>query len=296
LSRTPKEIPSKHFYDERGSELFDRITALPEYYLTRAEQALLEREAPSILRAASPEDLIELGPGSARKTRILLEAGRVSGPLHRYVPVEVSAETAKRSAQELAAEYPWLAVHAIVGDFERHLEPLPEGGPRLAAFLGSTIGNFIPGKAELLLSRIASALDDRGRFLLGTDLVKDPERLEAAYNDAEGVTAEFNRNILRVLNRRFDGDFDPDAFDHVAFYDAKLERIEMHLASRAEQKARLHGIDLEIQVARGERIRTEVSCKYTRASVEALLAAAGLVLEGWYESDGFALSLSRRRS
>jgi L-histidine N-alpha-methyltransferase len=294
LTRVPKEIPSKHFYDERGSHLFEEITLLPEYYLTRAEQALLARKSAEIARVTRPETLIELGPGSARKTRMLLEAGMAIGTLLRYVPVEVAAGTAERSARQLAEDYPWLAVNAIVEDFERDLEPLPPGGARLVAFLGSTIGNFVQERAAPLLGGIAKLLDDRGWFLLGTDLVKDKETLEAAYNDKRGVTAEFNRNILRVVNRRFDGDFEPEAFEHVAFYDENLERIEMHLEALRPQHVRLGGIDLEIDVERGERIRTEVSCKYRRETVESLLGGAGLSLEHWYEGGGFALSLSRR--
>lgn len=296
LTRTPKEVPSKHFYDERGSHLFEEITLLPEYYLTRAEQSLLARKSAEIARVTQPETLIELGPGSARKTRMLLEAGMAIGTLLRYVPVEVSAGTAERSARQLAEDYPWLAVNAIVGDFEQHLEPLPPGGARLVAFLGSTIGNFVPERAATLLAGIAKLLDDRGWFLLGTDLVKDKETLEAAYNDKRGVTAEFNRNILRVVNRRFDGNFEPDAFEHVAFYDEKLERIEMHLEALRPQHVRLGAIDLEIDVERGERIKTEVSCKYRKETVEALLRGAGLALEHWYEDGGFALSLARRRA
>jgi L-histidine N-alpha-methyltransferase len=295
LTSSPKEIPSKHFYDERGSQLFEEITLLPEYYLTRAEQLLLARKSAEIARVARPETLIELGPGSARKTRMLLEAGMATGTLLRYVPVEVSKVTAERSAEELAEDYPWLSVHAIVGDFERHLEPLPPGEGRLVAFLGSTIGNFVPDRAVALMTGIADLLDARGYFLLGTDLVKDKRTLEAAYNDAKGTTAEFNRNILRVVNRRFQGDFDPDVFEHVAFYDEKLERIEMHLEARRHQRVSLGSIDLQFHVEEGERIRTEVSCKYRRETVDDLLGRAGLALEHWYEGGGFALSLARRR-
>jgi L-histidine N-alpha-methyltransferase len=296
LTRTPKEIPSKYFYDAQGSALFEEITCLPEYYLTRAERGLLERGASEIAEAARPSDLVELGPGSALKTRLLLEACHRIDTLQRYVPLEVAADTARDSARRLAADYPWLAVHAIVGDFERHLDALPPGGPRLVAFLGSTIGNFLRPQAEALLTRVAGILGDGGRFLLGTDLVKDVGGLEAAYNDTRGVTAEFNRNILRVLNRSLDGNFEPEAFDHLAFYDVPHERIEMHLVSRKASQVTLREIGLEIPIAEGERIRTEVSCKYTRRSVEDLLASAGLVLERWYDDGDFALSLSRRNS
>ena len=295
LARAPRELPSKYFYDARGSRLFERITRLPEYYLTRAEEALLETVSEEVARIAAPEDLVELGPGSARKTRRLLGASLAAGGLRRYLPVDVSLASAEASARELAAEYPGLAIHGVVGDFERHLDRVPAGGRKLVAFLGSTLGNFLRPRAEDFLSKVAGLLGEQDWFLLGTDLVKDAATLHAAYNDGQGITAEFNRNILRVVNRQLCGGFDPDAFDHVAFYDVENERIEMHLGSRNDQTVTLRAIDLVLLLKEGERIRTEVSCKYTRRSVEEILTAAGLRLEHFYAAGGFALSLSRRR-
>ncbi len=294
LAARPREIPSKYFYDERGGALFDEITRLPEYYLTRAEQVLLERHAEEAVSLARPRALIELGPGSATKTRLLIEAGRRTGTLECYVPFDVSREAAEKSARDLVARHPFLSVHAVVGDFERHLDRVPPARSPLVAFLGSTLGNFLRSRAEALLRRVASLLGPEGWFLLGTDLVKDKATLEAAYNDARGVTAEFNRNILRVVNRGLDGDFLPEAYDHVAFYDEAGERIEMHLRAREPQRVSLRALGLDIEIEAGEAIRTEVSCKYTRGSVEAMLEAAGLTLVRWYDDGRFALSLARR--
>ncbi len=295
LLSSPKSLPSKYFYDERGSRLFERITELPEYYLTRAELALLERDADEIARLTGFEELVELGSGAAKKTRVLIEAGLRRGRLRRYVPVEVSQEIAERSAHARAAEYPELDVHAVVGDFERHLGRLPDGGGRLIAFLGSTIGNFPRVEAVDFLSKIRRLMADDDWFLLGTDLVKEHERLEAAYNDNQGVTAEFNLNILHVINRHLDGDFEVSQFEHVSFYDGRKARIESYLRSRRDQSVRLAEIDLEVEFERGEMMRTEVSCKYTRDSVETMLAEAGLDLRHWLtdEQDTFALSLAR---
>lgn len=294
LARRPRELPSKYFYDERGVALFDEITRLPEYYLTRAEEAILARSAEEILALARPRQLVELGPGSAGKTGYLLEAGIRLGPLARYVPVELSRAAADAGARRLAGRYPSLSVHAIVGDFERHLDRVPRDGPMLVAFLGSTIGNFLRPRAERLLARVGSLLGEDGFLLLGTDLVKERAVLEAAYNDTRGVTAEFNRNLLRVVNCELGADFVPEAFDHVAFYDETGERIEMHLRSRTPQGVRLAALGMEVTLAAGETIRTEVSCKYTRPSVESVLAAAGLEVVRWYEGGGFALSVSCR--
>jgi len=295
LSARPRELPSKYFYDERGSFLFSEITRLPEYYLTRAEQALLERHAREILALARPRCLVELGPGSAAKTRYLVEAASQAGTLELYVPVEVSREAAETTARTLREGYPNLSIHALVADFERHLDRVPAKHPVLVAFLGSTIGNFLRPRADALLERIGALLGSEGFLLLGTDLVKERGVLEAAYNDSRGVTAEFNRNLLRVVNRGLEGNFVPEAFDHVAFYEPSGQRIEMHLRARAPQRVRLGALGLEFVLEAGGTIRTEVSAKYTRSSVEALLAGAGLELVGWYEGGGFALSLSRRR-
>jgi L-histidine N-alpha-methyltransferase len=295
LTRKPKALPCKYFYDERGSWLFERITELPEYYQTRAERRVLDRIAGEVAEVTRPEELLELGSGSASKTRLLLEAGRDRGELRRYVPVDVSEAMVEHSARKLCEEYSWIEVHGVVGDFERHLDQVPEGRRRLAVLLGGTIGNFLRAEAASFLADVASLLGADGHFLLGTDLVKDRARLEAAYNDSEGVTADFNRNVLRVINHRLEGDFTPERFEHIAFYDEERERIELHLESAVSQMVRLDALDLDVSFDEGERTLTEVSCKYTRDSVEALLAEAGLVLDRWFTDEGenFAVSLSR---
>ena len=294
LRRTPKELPSKYFYDERGSKLFEKITELPEYYLTRTEQALLERLAPELASFASPAELIELGAGSAKKTRLLIDGARAVGRLRRYIPLEVSQAMARQAAERLASDYPDLGIHVVVGDYELHLDRIPDGSRRLVVFLGSSIGNFFRPQAVGFLKAVAELLDGESYFLLGTDLVKDKAVLDAAYNDSQGVTAEFNRNILRVINHHLDGDFDPEAFEHLAFYDERHVRIEMHLRSSRAQRVTLRAIDLQLSFEEGELMRTEVSHKYTRYSVATMLADAGLRLEHWVSDpkDYFALSLS----
>jgi len=298
LAATPKRIPSKYFYDDRGSELFERITELPEYYLTRAEVALLARYAPEIARLTQFEELVELGSGAATKVRLLIDAGLEQGSLHRYVPIEVSQEIVEKSSRALAAHYPMLEVHAVIGDFEKHLGELPHGERRLIMLLGSTIGNFPDDEAVTFLRKITRLMNDEDVLLLGTDLVKSRRVLEAAYNDSEGVTAEFNRNILNVLNEHLDGDFEPEAFEHLARWNAKASRIESFLRSTRPQFVNLRAIDMQVELASDELIWTEVSCKYTRASVDRLLDQAGLRLESWFEGDdaAFALSLSRLRT
>jgi L-histidine N-alpha-methyltransferase len=295
LTSTPKRLPSKYFYDERGSALFEKITELPEYYLTRAEQALLEASAGAVARLTGLEELVELGSGSAKKTRVLIDAGLAEGSLRRFLPVEVSVETAERTARAMAESYPGLEVHAVVGDFEQDLHKLPGAGERLVIFLGSTIGNFPGEQASRLLKKIAGLVGPDGWFLLGTDLVKDRTILEAAYNDAQGVTAEFNANILDVVNSRLGGDFDSRRFEHVAFYNSDQERIESYLRSRERHTVRLEGIDLDVSLDEDEMIHTEVSCKYRRSSVESILARAGMTMHHWFTDVGetFALSLSR---
>jgi len=294
LTGTPKSLPSKYFYDERGSELFERITELPEYYLTRAEQALLDVSAGPVARITRFEELIEFGSGAARKTRSLIDAGLAEGSLRRFLPFDVSAEIAERTAHAMAEAYPGLEVHAVVADFEADFYRVPGGRKRLVALLGSTIGNFPREQAVPLLRKFATLIDKEGWLLLGTDLVKDRAVLEAAYNDTAGVTAEFNRNILHVVNRHLGGNIDPSRFQHVAYYDAGASRIESYLRAREAHEARLAAIDLDLRFEKGEMIRTEVSCKYTRDSVEAMLDEAGLRLGHWFADvdDTFALSLS----
>lgn len=282
LSRPQKELPPKYFYDARGSALFEAITRLPEYYLTRAERALLERWIPAWIGELRPGALVELGAGSAEKTRILLDAIAASATGRAtYVPVDVSAEFLDETAARLTTEYPSLGVVPLVADFTAELA-LPAGLPRpvLHAFLGSTIGNFAPGEAVALLRGARGRMEEGDRFLMGVDLRKDPAVIEAAYNDAQGVTAAFNLNMLRVLNAAAGTDFDPDAFEHRAFYDGAEHRIEMHLVSRAAQAVTVPGVGV-FPFRAGESLRTEISCKHDRASVEAMLAAAGMRLARW---------------
>ena len=292
LTRPFKEIPPKHFYDARGSELFEQICELPEYYPTRTERSILDSCAEQIAERTGAAELVELGAGYATKTRILIDAL----PLERFIPVDVSETTVRECARQLVAEYPQLAVHGLVGDFERHLVHLPEPcGPRLVAFLGGTIGNFPPGSRRRFLRSIARTLGDDGWLLLGTDLVKDPLMLEAAYDDSAGVTAEFNLNVLRVMNRELGSDFDLDGFDHVAFWDAEREWVEMRLRSRRRQTVRFPDLDLTVHFAQREELRTEISAKFTPTRVQGDLAAAGLELVDWLTDDDglFALSLAR---
>lgn len=294
LTRRPKALPPKYFYDDRGSELFEAICALPEYYLTRTETALLAGVAEPVVAAAAPTQLVELGSGFSRKTRLLLDAlvAREAAPW--YVPIDVSEGALRASAARLRAAYPRLGVHGIVADFEPGPPPLPPAARRLVAYLGSSIGNFVPPADVRLLRALAARLQPGDALLLGADLVKAPAVLLAAYDDAAGVTAEFNRNVLRVINRTLGGDFDPAAFAHVARWDAATASVEMHLQARRAQRVRLSGLDLAITFAAGETIHTETSRKFTRATVTALLAAGGFRLTRWDEAPGgtFALALA----
>jgi len=297
LCAYPKELSPKYFYDERGSQLFEQITELPEYYPTRAEREILSDRAAEILAAAGgPATLVELGSGSAAKTRHLLSAMRDGNGLDTYVPVDISEEITHQTAASLVDEYPGLAVRGLVCDFEAHLERIPAGdGPRLIAFLGGTIGNLYPRQRQAFLERIAALLGPGDHLLLGTDLIKDAARLEAAYDDAAGVTAEFNKNVLEVLNRELGADFDLDAFEHVARYDAEAERMDIRLRSLADQEVRLDGLDLEVGFAAGEEMRTEISTKFTRERLESVYAGPGLELCGWFidAAGDYALSLAR---
>ena len=294
LTAQPKTLPPKYFYDSRGSELFDEITRLPEYYPTRTERAILERVAPQVAAATGAQTLIELGSGTSEKTRLLLRALRDGGTLRRFVPFDVDPAVLKDASAAITGEFPGLAVEPIVGDFEQHLALLPGGPQRLVAFLGSTIGNLDPDQRAAFLAAVRQALGPGDTFLLGTDLVKSPERLVAAYDDAAGVTAEFNRNVLAVVNRDLDANFDLAAFDHVAVWNAEQEWIEMRLRSRHEQLVRIAALDLTVRFERGEELRTEISAKFRRERVAAELAAAGLELRSWWTDDAgdFALSLA----
>jgi L-histidine Nalpha-methyltransferase len=296
LSCPFKELPPKYFYDERGSQLFEAITELPEYYPTRAERAILTARAREIVAAAEAGILIELGSGSAAKTRFLLDAMREAGLLEAYVPVDISEEITRETASALVEEYEGLRVHGIICDYETHLERVPREEGALIAFLGGTIGNFRPAPRRSFLARIATLMFPGDRFLLGTDLVKDRARLEAAYNDSAGVTAEFNKNVLRVLNRELDADFDPDAFEHVAFWDADNRWMDIRLRSLAEQFIDVRALDMRVHFARNEEMRTEISTKFTRGRLERSYADAGLeLIEWWTDRDElYALSLARR--
>ena len=289
-----KELSPKYLYDARGSELFDRITTLPEYYPTRCERAILNRHAAAIVAGA--EELVELGSGTASKTRALLYAMAAAGALHRYVPFDVDASVVERSARELAELFPGLEVHCVVGDFEGELGEIPPPGARgrLVALLGGTIGNFGPDERAAFLETVRGLLGPGDRFLLGTDLVKDVAVLEAAYNDSAGVTAEFNRNVLRVLNRELGADFREDAFEHVAFFDRERSWIEMRLRARGAQRVAIPGAGIELELADGEEIRTEISAKFTLQALHREMAAAGMAIEAFFtDPDGlFGLSLA----
>jgi L-histidine Nalpha-methyltransferase len=288
LTRSLKELPPKYFYNERGSELFDQITTLPEYYPTRCERQILNRHAPEIVGASAAEELVELGSGTASKTRALLYAMAGSGSLRRYVPFDVDPSVVESCAHELTELYPGLEVHGVVGDFSRDLDCIPGGQQRLFAFLGGTIGNLLPAERKLFLRQLREQMGRGDRLVIGTDLVKDRSVLEAAYNDSAGVTAEFNRNVLRVINEGLDANFDPDAFEHVAFFDEANSWIEMRLRANGAQRVRIDGADLEVTFADGEEIRTEISAKFTRSAVERELRAAGLRLDEFF-TDGSKL-------
>jgi L-histidine Nalpha-methyltransferase len=281
LAAPQKELSPKYFYDQRGSELFEAITRLPEYYPTRTERALLEGWMPDLMAQLGTRTLVELGAGNAEKSRIILDAMRATGLAELYVPIDVSATFLSQTAAQLRREYPGLTVEPAIADISVELN-LPRRMPRpaLFAFLGSTIGNFYPPAAIRLLARVRAAMGPGDRFLMGVDLRKDIARVEAAYNDSQGITAEFNRNLLLVLNHELGADFDPAAFEHRAFYDTVAHRIEMHLVSSRDQVVEIPGLG-PVAFAKGESIRTEISTKYDRASVSALFDAAGLRIEAW---------------
>jgi L-histidine Nalpha-methyltransferase len=296
LSATPKSLPPKWFYDAQGSALFEKITELPEYYPTRAERSILRAVSGQIASSSGARVLVELGSGSSEKTRLLLDALRDAGTLRAYVPVDVSESALVLAGDALAAEYPGLEVDAVVSDFEEHLG-LPardEAEPRLVAFLGSTIGNMVPAERAAFLARVRGDLHPGDTFLLGTDLVKDPAVLVAAYDDAAGVTAAFNKNVLAVLNAELGADFDLDGFEHVALWDAVNEWIEMRLRSVSRQEVHVRDIGLTVTFGAGEEMRTEVSAKFRREGVAAELAAAGFAMRSWWtdEAGQFGLSLS----
>ncbi|HEV7453246.1 MAG TPA: L-histidine N(alpha)-methyltransferase [Pseudonocardiaceae bacterium] len=296
LSADPKWLPPKWFYDARGSELFEQITMLPEYYPTRTERELLRRSAGEIAARSAVDTLVELGSGSSEKTRLLLDALTASGSLQRFMPLDVSQSALRGAMAAVAREYPRLAVHGVVGDFTQHLELLPggESGRRLVAFLGGTIGNLLPDERAEFFTALRAALDPGELLLLGVGLVTDPAVMVPAYNDAAGVTAEFNRNVLRVLNRELGTYFDVAAFDHVAVWDATHEWIEMRLRACRAMTVRLSAVDMTVHFAKGEEMRTEVSGKFRRDGVVVELHAAGFDLAHWWTDpdDRFALVLA----
>jgi L-histidine Nalpha-methyltransferase len=294
LQSSPKSLPPKWFYDSVGSDLFDQITRLPEYYPTRAEAEILRAHAAEVASVTGADTLIELGSGTSEKTRILLDALQQSGALRRFVPFDVDASILSAAATAIQREYPDIEIAAVCGDFEEHLPEIPGGGRRLFVFLGSTIGNLNRGPRAEFLAALAAALRPGDSLLLGTDLVKDVSRLVRAYDDATGVTAQFNRNVLAVINRELDADFDVDAFRHVASWNSEEERMEMWLRAERAQRVRIGALDLTVEFAAGEQLLTEVSCKFRAEAVAAELAQAGLRRIRWWTDDAgdFGLSLS----
>lgn len=297
LSAARKWLPPKWFYDARGSRLFEEITALPEYYPTRAEREVLAREAGEIARVTGASTLVELGSGSSEKTRLLLDALGAAGTLGAFVPLDVSESALSAAVAAIRADYPGLDVRGVVGDFTEHLGLLPGQPPRLVAFLGGTIGNFLPADRLKFLSSVRNVLTAGEWLLLGTDLVKDPATLVAAYDDAAGVTAEFNLNVLRVINERLGADFDLTRFDHEAYWDAENEWIEMRLRAREPMTVRIPGAGMEVSFTAGEHIRTEISAKFRREGVAAELAECGFSVEHWWtdSQQRFGVNLARTR-
>ncbi len=296
LTASPKQLPPVYFYDDRGSRLFDEITRLPEYYPTRAERSILEAHAKDMVATAGADALVELGAGTCDKTRVLLDAMRDNGRLGTYVPLDVSDTTLWEAATAIAEEYPGLTVRAVVGDFHHHLDQLDVPDRRLFAFLGGTVGNFDPGQRSSFLDGLARVMRPGDRFLLGTDVIKDRDRLVAAYDDSAGVTAEFNRNVLHVLNRDLGADFVPDRFAHVARWNESDHRIEMWLRSLDDCRVRVEDLDLEVEFAAGEELLTEISTKFTLDALRGELEACGLEVEDSWVADGdeFVLTLARR--
>jgi L-histidine Nalpha-methyltransferase len=298
LTKPFKELSPKHLYDARGSALFEQICELPEYYPTRTELSILRARAPEIVQLTGADELVELGAGASDKARVLLDAMSGEGTLRRYVPLDVSQSVVEAAAAALGDDYPGMAVHGVVGDFERHLAHVPASGEmrRLVALLGGTIGNFPPGTRRAVLTKITGLLDESDHLLLGCAMLKDTHIIEAAYNDSAGVTAEFNRNMLHVLNRELDADFAPESFEHIAFFDRQHEWVEMRLRATRHCSVLIGDLDLRVEFAAGEELRTEISAKFTPERLRADLEAAGLELDRWFtDEDGlFGLALARR--
>lgn len=292
LSDTPKWLPPKWFYDARGSALFEEITALPEYYPTRAERELLAARSRDITDLTRARSLVELGSGSSEKTRLLLDALRDGGTLEVFMPLDVSDTALAQAADAIAADYPGLRVRGVVGDFTRDLKLLPAEGARVVAFLGGTIGNLLPADRARFLSQLRASVEPGEWLLLGAGLVTDPAVLVAAYDDAAGVTAQFNRNVLHVLNRELGADFDPSTFEHVAVWDPEREWIEMRLRATRAMTVHLPALDLTVAFTAGEEMRTEVSAKFRRDGLAGELAAAGFAVRRWWTDPGDRYSLS----
>ena len=290
-----KTLPPKYFYDDRGAQLFDAICHLPEYYLTRTEQRLLEDVADDIIAIAAPDEVVEFGSGASRKTRILLDALARSGRPLRYMPVDVCEGMLRRAALSLLQAYPRLTIHGIVGDYDQDLHRIPPGDRRLVLFLGSTIGNFTPAATARFLAQVRACLTAGDHLLLGLDLVKPPPVLEAAYNDGAGVTAEFNRNVLHVINRQLGGEFEPECFEHVAFFNAEQSQVEMHLRAGRAHTVSIRTLGLTVPFTAGETIHTEISRKFTRAEAHSTLQESGFALTRWYTppNNYFGLALAR---
>lgn len=297
LSASARSLPAKWFYDELGSQLFDEITKLDEYYPFRAEREILHARAGEIIAAAEADTLVELGSGTSEKSRVLLDAMHQAGVLKRYVPFDVSEEMLRQAAESITADYVNVEVYGIVGDFDRHIPLVPIGGTGMVAFLGSTIGNFAPAARKQFTADVVEALEPGGTYLLGTDLVKEPQRLWAAYNDAKGVTAKFNLNILTMINRELNADFDLDQFEHVADWDSENEWINIRVRSKIAQTVTVADLDLVVDFAAGEEIHTEISAKFRLGGIATELEQAGLaVVEQWTDEAGdFALTLARKR-
>lgn len=296
LSANPKTLPSKYFYDERGSQLFDEITRLPEYYPTRVETSILEEHSDDIVGLVKPDEMIELGAGYSRKTHLLLSAMESLSTTVRLVALDVSEDAIRDAAHRLNAEHEHVEVEGVVGDFERDLPRLERRGTRLIAFLGSTLGNLPPAKRSTFFRSVAAAMEPGDAFLLGFDLVKGRDVLEAAYDDAAGVTAAFNKNILNVLNENLGSSFDLERFDHVAVWDETHERVEMHLRARAAMSVAIPASEIEVVLDEGETIRTEMSCKFRREGITNELSEAGLKVARFMTDprERFAMVLATR--
>ncbi len=294
LTGSFKELPPKWFYDDVGSQLFDEITRLDEYYPTEAERSILRAHAPDIARLSGADTLVELGSGTADKTRVLLDALAANGKLRSFVPFDVSEGILRSSSAALLADYPGMSIHGVVGDFERHLDKIPSDGTRLTALLGGTIGNFNPHERKGLLTDIVSGMTPGDTFLLGTDLVKDRDRMVLAYDDPHGVTAAFNKNVLSVLNRRLNADFDVDTFEHVAYFDEDHQWMDLRLRSLIDQEVHIRDLDLRVHFSQGEEMRTEISAKFRKDVVVGELETVGLKLLDWWTDDrgDYAVSLS----